>query len=131
MIRTENLTKNYRRNEALHGLNLNVPEGSVFALVGPNGAGKSTAIKIMMNLIRASAGSAEVLGVDSRRHGAEHLARIGYVSESQNLPEWMRVDRFLRYCRAFYPAWDEGLADELVRQYELPADRPLKALRGG
>jgi len=43
----------------------------------------------------------------------------------------MRVDRFLRYCRAFYPAWDEGLADELVRQYELPADRPLRALSRG
>jgi len=76
MIRAENLTKKYRRNEALHGLNLNVPEGSVFALVGPNGAGKSTAIKILMNLIRASAGSAEILGVDSRRRRAEHLARI-------------------------------------------------------
>jgi len=131
MIRTENLTKRYRRNEALHGLTLDVPEGSVFALVGPNGAGKSTAIKIAMNLIRPDAGRAEVLGVDSRRLGAEQLAQIGYVSENQKLPEWMRVDYFLDYCKAFYPTWDPALAAELVRQYGLPPDRRLKALSRG
>ena len=127
MIRTGNLTKRYRRNEALHGLTLDVPEGSVFALVGPNGAGKSTAIKIAMNLIRPDVGYAEVLGVDSRKLGAEQLAQIGYVSENQKLPEWMRVDYFLEYCKAFYPAWDPALAAELVRQYTPPA-APAAAL---
>ena len=48
-IRTENLVKKFRRVEALNGLNLDVPEGAVYALVGPNGAGKTTAIKILMN----------------------------------------------------------------------------------
>ena len=99
MIRTENLTKRYRRNEALHDLTLEAPRGSVFALVGPNGAGKSTAIKIVMNLIRPSAGRAEVFGVDSTRLGAAELAQIGYVSENQKLPEWMQVSYFLDYCR--------------------------------
>src|SRR5689334_1310578 len=120
MIRTDNLTKRYRKNEALHGPTLDVPTGSGFALAGPNRAGKSSAIKILMNLIRPSAGSAQVLGVDSTRLSAGELAQIGYVSENQKLPEWMRVDYFLEYCRAFYPTWDDALAADLVRNYELP-----------
>jgi ABC-2 type transport system ATP-binding protein len=131
MIRTENLTKRYRHNEALHNLTFEVPRGSVFALVGPNGAGKSTAIKIVMNLIPPTAGRAQVLGVDSRRLGAVELAQIGYVSENQKLPEWMRLDYFLEYCRAFYPSWDGALAAELTSHYELPLDRRLSALSRG
>jgi ABC-2 type transport system ATP-binding protein len=105
MIRTQGLTKRYRRNLALAGLTLEVPDGSVFALVGPNGAGKSTAIKLLMNILQPTAGRAEVLGVDSRKLGAGQLAQIGYVSENQQLPEWMRVGYFLAYCKKFYPAW--------------------------
>jgi ABC-2 type transport system ATP-binding protein len=100
MIRTQGLTKKYARHEALAGLTLEVPEGSVFALVGPNGAGKSTAIKLLMNILQPTAGRAEVLGVDSRKLGARQLAQIGYVSENQQLPEWMRVGYFLTYCKA-------------------------------
>lgn len=130
-IRTDNLTKRYRHNEALHGVTFDVPAGSVFALVGPNGAGKSTAIKTVMNILQPSAGRAEVLGVDSRGLGAEQLARIGYVSENQHLPDWMTVGYFLDYCKGFYPAWNDGELTELVRAYDLPLHRPLKALSRG
>ena len=131
MIRTEDLTKRYRRNQALHGVRLEVPAGSVFALVGPNGAGKSTAIKTVMNIIQPSAGRAEILGVDSRSLGAPQLAQIGYVSENQRLPEWMKVGYFLAYCKEFYPTWNDADLAELVRAYDLPLDRPLKALSRG
>jgi len=131
IIRTENLTKRYRHNEALHGVTLEVPAGSVFALVGPNGAGKSTAIKTVMNILQPSVGRAEVLGVDSRQLRAEQLARIGYVSENQKLPGWMKVGYFLQYCKPFYPAWSDDDVAELVRGYGLPLDRPLKALSRG
>jgi ABC-2 type transport system ATP-binding protein len=131
MIRTEDLTKRYRRNQALHGVRLEVPAGSVFALVGPNGAGKSTAIKTVMNIIQPSAGRAEILGVDSRSLGAPQLAQIGYVSENQRLPEWMKVGYFLAYCKEFYPTWNDAELAELVRAYDLPLDRPLKALSRG
>jgi ABC-2 type transport system ATP-binding protein len=131
MIRTHELSKRYARNEALHAVTLEVPEGSVFALVGPNGAGKSTAIKTLMNILRPTSGSAEVLGTDSRYLGAEQLARIGYVSENQKLPEWMTVGYFLSYCKPFYPEWQDADADGLVRAFDLPLDRPLKALSRG
>jgi len=131
MIRTEHLTKRFRSVEAVEDLSLGVPEGSVFALVGPNGAGKTTTIKTFMNIWRPASGTAEVLGTDSRKLGPKELAHIGYVSENQELPEWMRVGYFLSYCKPFYPEWDDELAASLVRQFALPLDRKLKALSRG
>src|SRR5579883_2798717 len=130
-LRTDQLTKKFPALTALDSVTLEVPEGAVFALVGPNGAGKSTAFKTLLNLQRPTAGRAEVLGVDSRRIGADQLAQIGYVSEDQKLPEWMTVGRFLAYCREFYPRWRDDEAAELVRLYELPVDRKLRHLSRG
>jgi ABC-2 type transport system ATP-binding protein len=131
ILRTSGLTRTFGKVEALNSLTLEVPEGSVFALVGPNGAGKSTTMKICLNLLRASSGTAEVLGADSRRLAPAQLARIGYVSEARQLPDWMKVSRFLAYCKEFYPAWNDADAAEFVRAYELPLDRPLKSLSRG
>jgi len=131
VICTENLVKKFRRVEALRGLDLAVPEGAVYALVGPNGAGKTTFIKILMNIFGATRGRAEVLGVESTRLRERHFASIGYVSENQELPEWMRLDSFLAYLRPFYPAWDRKLENELVSQFDLPLDRKLWNLSRG
>jgi ABC-2 type transport system ATP-binding protein len=131
MIRTRDLVKRFGHHEALRGISMQVPEGSVFALLGPNGAGKTTAIKVLMNIQEPTSGTAEVLGVDSRRLGADQLAQIGYVSENQKLPGWMRVDRFLSYLKPFYPTWNDADAADLVRAYELPLTRRLKHLSRG
>jgi ABC-2 type transport system ATP-binding protein len=130
-LRTENLCKHFWRVEALRGLNLTVPEGSVYALVGPNGAGKTTAIKIVMNISRATNGRAEVLGTESTRLNQKQFMSIGYVSENQELPDWMRVDAFFAFLRPFYPSWDLNLENELVRQFDLPLKRKLRNLSRG
>ncbi|MFZ0038606.1 MAG: ABC transporter ATP-binding protein [Candidatus Acidiferrales bacterium] len=130
-IRTEQLTKKYRRVTALNHLDLEVPTGAIYALVGPNGAGKTTAIKILMNIFRATSGRAEVLERDSKRIAADAFTEIGYVSENQKLPEWMRVDAFLAYLRPFYPTWDRELENQLIKKFDLPLDRKLKKLSRG
>jgi ABC-2 type transport system ATP-binding protein len=130
-IRTENLIKKFRGVEALNGLNLDVPQGAVYALVGPNGAGKTTAIKILMNIFGPTSGRAEVLGVESARIAGRAFTSIGYVSENQELPEWMRVGALLEYLRPFYPSWDRKLEDELISQFDLPRDRKLGNLSRG
>lgn len=130
-IAIENLSCRYGRTEALRDLSLNVPKGSLFALLGTNGAGKTTALKALVNLLRPSSGRAIVLGVDSRRLGERELARIGYVSENQQQPEWMTVRQLLDYCRPFYPTWDAALEAKLLAEFDLPADRKLKALSRG
>jgi len=128
-LRTEHFTKTFRGVEAVRSLTLEVPEGAVFALVGANGAGKTTTIKTIMNILRPTSGRAEIVGVDSRQLGAEQLAQVGYVSENQRLPRWMKVGYFLSYCKEFYPTWRDEDLNELVRLYELPLDRKLEISR--
>jgi ABC-2 type transport system ATP-binding protein len=130
-IRITGLTRKFRRTPVLKGIDLAVPREAVFALIGPNGAGKTTTIKILMNILRPTSGRAEILGIDSRRLAGRDFTRIGYVSENQEMPDWMTVDYFMRYLRPFYPAWDDELAADLVRRFNLPGDRKLKHLSRG
>jgi ABC-2 type transport system ATP-binding protein len=130
-IAFEGLSKLFRDLAALNGLNMAVPEGSIFGLVGPNGAGKTTAIKIVMNILHATSGRAQVLSWDSRDLAGNAFCSIGYVSENQKLPEWMRVTDFLAYVRNFYPTWDRELEHDLVKRFDLPPKRKLKRLSRG
>ena len=104
-IRTENLSKSFLSVRAVRQLNLEVPQGAIYALVGPNGAGKTTAIKMLLNIMTPTRGRAEIMGVDSSKLRGDSFAKIGYVSENQQQPEWMRVDQFFDYLRPFYPDW--------------------------
>jgi ABC-2 type transport system ATP-binding protein len=131
IIETHNLSRRFGRMEAVHGLNLAVPEGCVLALLGPNGAGKTTTIKLLMNLLRPDGGSATVLGVDTLRLGEREKAQIGYVSENQELPLWMTVRQLLDYCRPFYPTWDCDLERALLNQFALPESQKLAHLSRG
>lgn len=130
-IRAFDLSKQYKRTISLDDLNLDVPEGSIFGLVGPNGAGKTTTIKILMNLIQPTTGRAEVLGRDSRHLRPADFTRVGYVSENQEMPDWMTVDQLLAYLRPFYPRWDQSLASEMKKNFELPGNRKLRHLSRG
>jgi ABC-2 type transport system ATP-binding protein len=131
VLSTNTLSKRYRRQLALDGLSVTVPEGSVYALLGPNGAGKTTALKLMMNLHSPTSGDATVLGVNSRELQGRHFEQIGYVSENQELPGWMSVKYLLGYLKAFYPTWNDERASELVAQFQLPLDRPIRHFSRG
>jgi ABC-2 type transport system ATP-binding protein len=131
-VATHGLTKRYGRETALGGMDLRVPEGAVYVLVGANGAGKSTTFKILMNLERADAGRAEVLGLDSAEHGPRVRAQIGYVPEHHAQSyRWMTCGRVLQHAAAFYPSWDAGYADHLSRSLGLRLDRRMGGLSKG
>ena len=131
VIETRGLTRRFRKTVAVRDLSLEVPSGSIFALLGPNGAGKTTLIKMIMNMVRPSGGRATILGTDALRLGPLQLERIGYVSENQELPEWMTVQELIDYCRPFYPAWDDDLCRRLIHQFNLPLARKLKTFSRG
>ncbi len=131
ILRANDLSKRFRKTVVLDRLNMVVPENSVYGLVGPNGAGKSTTIKIFMNALQATAGTAEVFGHDSQTLSPQDFAQIGYVSENQQMPEWMTVRYLMNYLKPFYPSWDATRADELLQQFELPPDRRIKNLSHG
>src|SRR5258708_27181766 len=128
MIEIRDLTKKYKNHGALRNLSLSVPEGSAFLVVGANGAGKTTMIKILMHLLEATSGTAEILGVDSRKLSPQQLAQIGYVSENQELPGKLRVAEYLAYLRPFYPTWDAQLETDTLRHIRLPDGRKTNKL---
>ncbi|HJZ62776.1 MAG TPA: ABC transporter ATP-binding protein [Candidatus Acidoferrum sp.] len=130
-IHTAQLTKRFGRVTAVDSVNLDVPEGALYALVGQNGAGKTTTIKLLMNLIPATQGFATILGRNSSDTRGKFYSQIGYVSENQEIPEWMKVGALLEYLRDFYSTWDRALEQSLVKQFELPLDRKIKALSRG
>ena len=119
------------RTEALAHLNLTVPTGAIYALVGANGAGKTTVIKILMNIFPPTAGHAQLLGTDSTRIAGKIFNRVGYVSENQEMPEWMTVGHLLDFLRPFYPQWDRALEQQLIRHFDLQLHRKLKHLSRG
>ena len=130
-IETVDLTRRFRSVTAIDGLNLQVQAGSIFALVGPNGAGKTTTIKLLLNLLHPTHGRATVLGADSRGLGPRELARIGYVSENQQLPDWMTPSQLIAYVKPFYPTWDDQLCLKLQEGLAIDPLRPLRTLSRG
>lgn len=125
------LTRTFASNAAVNGVSFSVPVGSIFALLGPNGAGKTTTIKMLLNLLEPTSGSARVLGCDTTQLTKSHFCRVGYVAEDQLYPEWMTLRQLIRYYSRFYPQWDDQLTERLNRMFDLPMDRPLRKLSRG
>ena len=131
IINTHNLSMCYGKVEVIQNLNLQVPEGSAFALVGTNGAGKTTTMRILTNILQPTSGTAEVLGVNTRCLQPEDFTRIGYVSENQELPERLTIGQYFDYLRSIYPSWDRGLENALCKRMDLPESRMLSKLSHG
>ena len=131
VISVSSLTRRFGATTALDTVTLSLPPGAVYGLVGANGAGKTTLIKHLLGLLRAQRGSVRVFGLDPVADPVGVLSRIGYLSEDNDLPGWMRVDELMRYSRAFYPAWDDGYAEQLRQLFVLdPAARIGTLSRG-
>lgn len=131
VVRIRELSRRFGGKTALDRVSLEVPVGSVLGIVGENGAGKTTLIKHVLGLLRAEAGSVRVFGLDPSVDPTSVLARLGYLSEEPDLPDWMRVQELLCYVSAFYPSWDHGYADELRGQFGLDGRKRLRELSKG
>jgi ABC-2 type transport system ATP-binding protein len=131
MIRVNDLWKKFGKHEALQGLSFSVPEESAFALIGPNGAGKTTTIKVLMNILEASCGNTEILGVDSRQLSPNEIEQIGYVSENQDMPGSLSVSEYIDYLRPFYTRWDKELEASIRQRLRLPPERKIRDLSHG
>jgi ABC-2 type transport system ATP-binding protein len=133
VIETADLRKNYDGVEAVRGLSLQVPMGSIYGFLGRNGAGKTTTIKVLMGLVRPTSGHARVFGLaaDAPEPSVDIRRRTGFVSEEKDLIEYMTVEEIIRFTAAFYPRWRRELEQRYLRRFELPVDRRVKALSRG
>ena len=131
VIDISDLSRSFGAKTALASVNLSLTRGGVYGLVGANGAGKTTLIKHILGLLRAQSGSVRVFGLDPVADPVGVLSRIGYLSEENDLPGWMRVDELIRYSRAFYPLWDDAYAEELRQTFALDPEAKVRNLSKG
>lgn len=132
-IQTTSLTKTYGKIEALRGLSLSVPQGSLCGLVGLNGAGKSTTIRILLGMARATSGSARVLGLDALNPEQNRIirSRTAYIPERKDLFPYMRAADVIRFTASFYPQWNKALETTYAKRFEIPLDRNITQLSKG
>ncbi len=136
-IETRGLRKRYRRVEALCGLDLEVPEGSICGFLGPNGAGKTTTMKILLGLIQPSEGWASILGNDLDTNSLSTRSRIGYLPQDPSFFRRSTVRNVLRFVTHRYLTGSRSdiaaRVDETLALVGLDdrADRKVKALSGG
>src|SRR5512133_912366 len=102
VIDTQGLAKTYRGVNALKGLDLQVAPNSIFGFLGPNGAGKTTTIKLLLGLIRPTAGSARIFGLDTVRDSVAIRSRIGYLPQEPRFYEYMSARQILDYTAHFF-----------------------------
>jgi ABC-2 type transport system ATP-binding protein len=121
----------YGLRQSLNGVDLQVPEGAVYALLGSNGAGKTTLLRILMGLQQPSAGSVTVFGKPRAKLTLADRARIGYVAEGQKLPRGMSIGALEQYLAPLYPTWDQALADDLRVRFELDRSQKVGTLSKG
>src|SRR3984957_11158425 len=133
IIETSQLTKSFKSKQALRGLDLRVPVGSIFGFLGRNGAGKTTTIKTLMGLLRCDSGSAEVFGrpIIDADYPVEIRRRIGFVTEDKELYPYMTVEQLIRFTRPFFPKWRHDLERRYLEMFELPKARKIPDLSKG
>src|SRR5439155_204562 len=114
-VGTKDLAKTYGRIRAVSGINLTVPRGSIYGFLGRNGAGKTTTIKMLLGLVRPTAGSARVLGMDARNEHVAILQRTAFVSEKKTLYPSLTPSEVVRFSRGFYPTWSDSAVEKYAR----------------
>ena len=130
-VAVENLSRKFRGKQALRNVNLTIPRGSVFGLVGLNGAGKTTLIRHLMGLLKAKHGRVRVLGENPIECPQRLLKRIGYMTEEDSLPKWMRVGDMIDFSRALYPNWDDSYCKQLCEMFGLQRTGKLSEMSKG
>ncbi len=130
-ITTSGLSKDYGSGRGLFGLDLEVRRGEVFGFLGPNGAGKSTTLRLLLSLIRPTAGSARVLGLDTVGGSLEIHRRVGFLPGDLALYPKLTGQVVLEFFAQLRGGVDARVRDALVERFGAELDRPIRELSSG
>ena len=137
VIQTDGLSKQYNGISVLNGLNLNVPQHSIFGFLGPNGAGKTTTMKLLLGLIKPSSGHGTVFGYDIVGDSLAIRARIGYMPQQPLFYPSMTARETVHFTARFFFKGPQAKIEERVNEVlhlvglTDKADRPIKSFSGG
>jgi ABC-2 type transport system ATP-binding protein len=130
-LRADSVVVRYGRRLAVDAVTLDVPRGSVCALLGRNGAGKSSLVRCLIGQQKPDAGSVSLLGRDAWRHRTELMERVGIVSEEADAPPQMTVAELARFSARVYARWQQPAVDERLRRFEIAPDARFGNLSKG
>jgi len=132
IIDITDLSKFYGKARGIEHINLQIDEGEIFGFIGPNGAGKSTTIRILMNMIFPTGGSARIMGMDVIKETKEIKNHVGYIPSDANAYSSMNVYEFLSYCLRFYKTDNgEKRISEMLEMFGLESGRKIAELSLG
>ncbi len=124
-IAVDGLTKKFGRHAVLNGIDARVRPGDVVGLLGANGAGKTTLLEVLIGLSTPSAGSAQLFGTAAAAAPAAAKTRVGFVPQADELIGEMSGRAYLKLIAAFYPRWDDALAERLVDSWGIEAKKSI------
>jgi ABC-2 type transport system ATP-binding protein len=131
VIATRGLTVYYGRHRGIADLELAVREGEVYGFLGPNGAGKTTTQRVLMDIIRPTAGQATIFGLDCQEEGVQIRERVGYLPGELQLPGGMRGRSFLETMASIRGDRDSAYRDELCERLDLDTGRRIREYSRG
>ena len=130
-IRTERLSKDYGAGRGLFDLDLEIERGEVFGFLGPNGAGKSTTMRLLLDLISPTSGSAALLGLDSHKESLEIRRRVGFLPGDFALYPKLNGAAILDYLAELRGGVDPRIRAHLAKRFDAELDRPVRELSTG
>ena len=131
VISTQGLCKRYGATLALDSLDLEVAPGEVYGYLGPNGSGKTTTIRLLLGLHRASAGRAQLFGLDAWRESVRAHRRVAYVAGEPSLWPALTARETFAYLARLHGATDQAYEQVLTERFQLDADKKVRALSKG
>jgi ABC-2 type transport system ATP-binding protein len=131
IIEINGLTRRYGRLDAVNDLSLTVRPGRCYGFFGRNGAGKTTTIKCLLNLLRPTAGTVRVFGLDPAREEVAVKSRLAYVPDAIALYPWMTVRETLNYLASFRQHWNRETEAELLNRFDLDPKQKVNGLSKG
>lgn len=130
-IEIHGLVVKYGSKRAVNGLTFRVPAGTIFGFLGPNGSGKTTTIKTLLGFRPPDGGSARVLGYDVVSQSLQVRARVGYVSETNSLYDFLTIPQLCAFCRSLSPEWNQQVVDRYIGLFGLPPREKVGRLSKG